>query len=91
MANIGDTFTDDDGRWRVTAARNGVITGCVLVEPSAEFEAKRPTLPPPIDLDAPDIAILTALPDPSLWTNAQLKEGVVRLLRLELRRRGLLA
>ena len=50
-----------------------------------------PPDPPIVTPDTDDLEVLVALPDPATWTNAQLKEGVVRLLRLELRRRGLLA
>jgi hypothetical protein len=41
MPNVGDFIEDADGRWQVTRVKNGEVTGQVLVEPSAEYEAAR--------------------------------------------------
>jgi len=43
-----ETVTDEDGVWLVTRCRDGTVTGCVLIQPSPAFEAKRPPPPEPV-------------------------------------------
>ena len=44
----------------------------------------------PADDDAAPLhAFVQAHPDPATWTNAELRQALIRLIRIELRRRGM--
>ena len=54
--------------------------------------APPPQAPPPPDADATDLRDFAETnPDPATWTNTQLRVALLRLIRIELRRRGLVA
>lgn len=56
--NVGDTYRDEDGQWRVLALdRAGRVRSAALIAPSQTFEAKRPD---PVPLPEPPEAALEA-------------------------------
>ncbi len=60
--------------------------------PLLEDQNRQPPPPPPTPgrVEATALsAFVTANPDPATWTNAQLRDALIRLIRNELRRNGL--
>ena len=82
-------FRDDGRAWadRVAVA-HGLPAGELLVVDTADVDPR-----PPREPEQPDItplhAFVLANPDPATWTNAELRTALIRLIRIELRRRGL--